>query len=383
VEPYDDHMPANIAAQTPDSLAPNDAVILVERPMIDGTETTQEESQWKVIAGVLTYEGRIYVPVIDSLCGNVRSLFLDNPETGHFGALKTTALVCMEFYWLVMDLHVHRHVRGCEVCHRIKAPWHARHGINTPVETPSQPWKGVMTDFLTDLPDSTALGYTGILVIVVRLTKMGIYLPCWKDIESPELARHFFEHVICKRRVSDNIVTDHGTQFTTRFWTRVCSHMSTHHQLSAAIHPQTEGQMERQHQVMEQYLRAFCNYEQDNWVILLPLAKFDYNDLMLPSTTMTPFWANYHNHPVMQFRPPKQPSSLNSEIQEQNFAAGLEETDQTLHKNMQEAQASQRKYNDGNDVVSRLEIGSGFQRGTSGRQDRQSSSTTTEQHRTW
>jgi len=69
-------------------------------------------------------------------------------------------------------------------------------------------------DFVTDLPESMALGSTGILVIVDRLTKMAIYSLCRNDIDSPELARLFFEHVICKRGVPDNIVTDRGTQFT-------------------------------------------------------------------------------------------------------------------------------------------------------------------------
>jgi len=224
-----------------------------------------------------------------------------------------------------------------------------------PLEIPSRPWEGVTMDFVTDLPESTASGYTGILVILDRLTKMAIYLPCRKDIDSPELARLFFEHVICKRGVPDNIVTVCGTQFTSRFWTRVCSHLSTDHRLSTAFHPQTDGQTERHNQTMEQYLRAFCNYEQDNWVELLPLAEFAYNNAIHASTRMTPFWANYHYHPVMQFKAPKQPSSLNSEIQADAFAAGLEETHQTLRKNLQEAQANQTKYAGGKEVV--FEVG--------------------------
>jgi hypothetical protein len=44
-------------------------------------------------------------------------------------------------------------------------------------------------DFVTDLPESTASGYTDILVVVDRLTKMAIYLPCHKDVDSPELVR--------------------------------------------------------------------------------------------------------------------------------------------------------------------------------------------------
>jgi len=41
-----------------------------------------------------------------------------------------------------------------------------RHGINMPFETPSRPWNGVTMDFVTDLPESMASGYTGILIIV-------------------------------------------------------------------------------------------------------------------------------------------------------------------------------------------------------------------------
>jgi hypothetical protein len=102
---------------------------------------------------------------------------------------------------------------------------------------------------------------------------------------------------------------------------------------------------------MEQYLRAFCNYEQDNWVELLPLAEFAYNNAIQASTRMTPFWANYDYHPVMQLKAPKQPSSLNSEIQADTFAAGLKETHQTLRKNLQEAQANQKMYAGGKEVI--------------------------------
>jgi transposase InsO family protein len=97
-------------------------------------------------------------------------------------------------------------------------------------------------------------------------------------MDSQELARMFFEHVICKLGVPDSIVTDRGKEFTSRCWNRVCSHLSINRRLSTAFHPQTDGQTERQNQTMEQYLRAFSNYEQDIWVELLPLAEFAYNN---------------------------------------------------------------------------------------------------------
>ena len=129
-------------------------------------------------------------------------------------------------------------------------------------------------DFITDLTESTASGYTGILVIIDLLTKVAIYLHCRKDIDSPELPQMFFEHVICKCGIPDNVITDCGKELTSRFWNRVCSHLSINHMLSTTFHPQTDGQREQQNQTMELYLWPFSNYEQDNLVELLPLAEF-------------------------------------------------------------------------------------------------------------
>jgi hypothetical protein len=55
VEHYDDLMPATIAAQASDPLPLDISAMLVDRPMIDGTDTAKEENKWKVVAGVLTY----------------------------------------------------------------------------------------------------------------------------------------------------------------------------------------------------------------------------------------------------------------------------------------------------------------------------------------
>jgi len=271
--------------------------------MIDGPDSTKDVSQWKVVAGVLTYEGMIDISAIDSLCGKVISLFHYIPESGHFGALKTTELVSRDFYWPVMDSCVNKYVSSCKVCHWIKAPRYARPAINMSLETPSWPWEGIMTVFVTDVPESKASGYTGILVIVNQLTKMANYLPCRKDMHSPELARLFFEQVICKCGIPDNIVSDRRIQFRSRFWTQECSHLSTDHRLSPPCHPHTDGDTDHRNQTMEQYLQVFCNYQQDKWVELLRLGEFAYNNTVYASTRITPFWANTTSIQWCSWRP--------------------------------------------------------------------------------
>src|SRR3954454_24480512 len=69
--------------------------------------------------------------------------------------------------------------------------------------------------------------------------------------------------------------------------------------LSTAFHPQTDGQTECTNQTLEQYLRVYCNFEQSNWVDLLPLAQFAYNNSVQASTHATPFFAMHGYHPRM------------------------------------------------------------------------------------
>jgi len=205
-------------------------------------------------------------------------------------------------------------------------------------------------DFVTDLPESTASGYTGILVIINRLTKVAIYHPCRMDIEYPELARMFFEQGIYKRGVPDNITTDCGKQFTSRFWDRVCSHLSINNCLTTAFQPQGDCHTEWQNQKMEQYLPSFCNYDKDSWVQLLPLAEFAYNNSIHHSTRMTPFWANYNYHPTMQFKPPKDPS-FRSQVRADWWITNVEETHRILWETIIEAQERQTQYVGGKEMT--------------------------------
>ena len=70
------------------------------------------------------------------------------------------------------------------------------------------------------------------------------------------------------------------------------------HKLSTAYHPQTDRQTERTNQTLEQYLRAYVNYPQDDWVQHLPIAQFAYNSATTETTKVTPYYANYGYEPT-------------------------------------------------------------------------------------
>jgi hypothetical protein len=74
-----------------------------------------------------------------------------------------------------------------------------------------------------------------------------------------------------------------------------------------AYHLQVDGQTERVNQELEQYLWLLTSERQDNWVDLLAMAEFQYNNHIHSSTQQTPFLLDSSQHPRMGFEP-KQPA---------------------------------------------------------------------------
>jgi hypothetical protein len=63
--------------------------------------------------------------------------------------------------------------------------------------------------------------------------------------------------------------------------------------MSTAYHPQTDGQTERIIQVIEAYLRSYCNYEQNDWASMLAMAEYAYNNSKHALTKISLFYANW------------------------------------------------------------------------------------------
>jgi len=61
--------------------------------------------------------------------------------------------------------------------------------------------------------------------------------------------------------------------------------------LSTAHHQQTDGQSERKIQELQSYLRGYIDYEQTNWIELLPIAQYAMNDAESATTKVTPNFA--------------------------------------------------------------------------------------------
>ena len=192
-----------------------------------------------------------------------------------------------------------RYVNNCDTCSRVKPVRRAPYGCLKPLQVPQRRWESIAMDFITGLPVSN--GFNAILVVIDRLTKMAHFMPTHDTVDAPGLAKLLQDNIWRLHGIPSSIISDRGSLFTSIFWKSLSKLLKTEINLSTAFHPQTDGQTERTDAALEQYLRIYSNYQQDNWVDLLTTAEFAFNNTVSATTGMTPFFANYQQHPRWEF----------------------------------------------------------------------------------
>jgi len=204
-------------------------------------------------------------------------------------------------------------------------------------EAPDRPWKSISMDFITDLPLSE--GSDAILIVIDRLTKMGHFIPSTKDMNARQFQETFMREIFRLHGLPRDIITDRGSIFTSDIWKQTTKKLGIERRLSTAFYQQRDGQTERTNSTLEQYLRAYVNYQQDDWKELLPMAEFAYNNGYQESTKQTPFFANYGTNPEYQ--------AIGHLIQGKTTSPeDMSQLHDTLQAEMTEAQIRHKEYYD-------------------------------------
>jgi hypothetical protein len=159
------------------------------------------------------------------------------------------------FWWYGMKREIAEHVAICDSCQRIKAEHQKPAGLLQPLRIPQWKWNEIGMDFVVGLPHTRA-GYDSIWVVVDRLTKSAHFIPVKTSYNSAVLAELYMSWIVCLHGVPKKIVSDRGTQFTSHFWQQLHEALGTHMNFSSAYYPQTDGQTERNNQILEDMLIA-------------------------------------------------------------------------------------------------------------------------------
>ena len=245
--------------------------------------------------GTLMWDGLVYVPT--KLRKQLVKELHEEPSNGHPGIERTVERVTRDYFFPGLWTTVKKIVQECDICARTKAARHAPYGHLQSINPPEGAWKGIAFDFITKLPLSkepmTNTIYDSVWVVTDRLTKLAYFIPYKESSTAIDLAYAFQRIVHSQHGLPHSIISDRGPTFVSNFWQSLTAQLGVKHKLSTAYHPQTDGQTERLNQTLEQYLRCYVNFEQNNWVTLLPMAQFAYNSHKNETTRL------YHSKPTM------------------------------------------------------------------------------------
>jgi len=194
---------------------------------------------------------------------------------------------------------VKRYIEGCDQCQRMKNRAEMPAGKLRPNKIPERPWQHISVDFIMKSPMSK--GHDSILVVCDRFSKMSHFVVTTGKTTAEGLVRLFRDNVWKLHRLLESIILNRGLQFAAGLIKKLNKMLGIETKLSTAYHPQTDKQMERTNQELEQYLRMYINHRQNNWSEWLATVEFAFNNKIHTVTKLSLFQVNYGREPRMGF----------------------------------------------------------------------------------
>ena len=236
--------------------------------------------------------GRVVVPQLIDLREEILREFHCSRFAVHLSGTKMYRDLRRQYYWSRMKTHFGDFVRRYLTCQHIKAEHQKPAGLLKPLKVVEWKLEHVTMDFVTHLPQ-TPRRHDAVWVIVDRLTKSAHFLAMRMTFTLEGLCRLYIREIVWLHGEPVSIVLDRDPRFTAHFWKSFQKAMGTRLTMSTTFHPQTDGQLERTIQVLEDMLRACVLDHKDSWEEHLPLVEFAYNNSYHASIQMAPYEALY------------------------------------------------------------------------------------------
>jgi hypothetical protein len=169
-------------------------------------------------------------------------------------------------------------------------------------------------------------GNDRVLVVVDRLTKLVVLIPCRSTDSAADTVRHFINGWYSRGfGLPSDIVSDRDSLFRSKAWTdALSSSLGITINLTTARHQSANGQAERAVQELIHLLSPFISTTGSNWESVLPALEFAFNDSVNSSTGYTPFFLAFGQHPRSLLPvAPGRPNSLLEDIQSHIHVAKL------------------------------------------------------------
>ena len=254
----------------------------------------------------LINNGLLYTPIVVADILKNCLLILAHDKSGHNGFRRTYRSLKNRFYWKGKKKSVHQHCTSCQVC--------AKHNIKTQqlknehFSSPPQPMEFIAMDLIGEFHPASSKGNRFALTAVCMLTGFTFCIPL-KTKCAEDVINAYINHICCPFGPSKKILTDNGTEFKNKLWTKVFKKLRTEQKFTPIYSPQCNGRIEAFHK----FLKTTIAKQLENhveWDDLVWKATAAYNFFPTESSGMVPFflmfgWEVAVKHNILASESPK------------------------------------------------------------------------------
>lgn len=218
--------------------------------------------------------------------------FHDDPILGgHCGCNRLLAKLRANYKWRGISKDVQNYVKSCELCQRNKHQKHT-HPESMIVPTPILPLDSVVMDisgpYVRSLDDNVYA-----LTVLCELTRFLFIIPI-PNKEAETVARALLD-IILTHGPMKRLKSDNGTEFVNKTMQALADLMSIGHVRSTPYHPESVATVERNHGVLNQYLRMYVDATGSNWDTYARFFALSWNTSPLThASDYTPFELMYN-----------------------------------------------------------------------------------------
>jgi len=206
---------------------------------------------------------------------------------------RTTTLEKIQYYyyWLILYLDIKKYIRSCPICKHVKLYCKYRYDLLKSLSISDCYWQNIFCDFIISLLLYCYKEkiFQHILIIVDRLFKNKKFISI-DLLKIKTIVQIFIDFVWYIENFSAIIVSDRDTQFIVYFWQCLCKRLETKSKLLTVFYSETDSQTENINIALKQYLRAYVQYNQNNWISYLVIAEFVANSYISKSTDLLFFF---------------------------------------------------------------------------------------------
>lgn len=227
---------------------------------------------------------RVWIPA--SLKSRMIRLFHDGQLAGHLGIRKTFSRIEQRAYWKNLRRDVQQYVNHCITCQKSKAARLPPVPASTFIA--DEPWSFLTIDLMGPYARSSNRT-THLFLVVDHFTRYVEVFPL-QNTKAENIIKKLWE--VCLRwGVPKCILSDNGTQFTSKLYESWCNSLGIRRFFISAYHPQA-NLTERYCQTVKHMI--ICLTEKcKQWDKFLPELCFALHTCVNDTTSFTPAYANF------------------------------------------------------------------------------------------